>query len=231
MKEAKGLTFHREPGLHDLDIVRTGGNELFTFGEYPSILSRIDPEAAGFDFVLYSESASYCDSQEFGMALAKSGGRIEIKEETMRQRTLMLTIVALLILGVASFGIAQMMGGGHGHMSKSDSSSQSVMMDKKMMKNMGSMMNNMMQHCQMMSNDFGELESHFEKMMQMDDMGELRSEMQKHHEMMQGMHKNMMEQQEYCQEMRTIMHSESMQGMMDTGSSESGESDHHSDDY
>ncbi len=144
----------------------------------------------------------------------------------MRQNRLMLVMVFALTLGLASFAAAQMMGGNHDHsaMNKDDSTEHTGMMGEGMMMKMGNMMGDMSQHCKMMSNNFDDLQSHFEKMMKMDDMSALKAEMRKHHDMMIQMHQSMKEQRSMCQNMMSMMHSG---GMMGTDSTESGSSAQH----
>lgn len=147
----------------------------------------------------------------------------------MKQRRLMLGIAVLLTLGLVSLGMAQMSGTQDGHVSQADAGSMSGcgMMSHKMMNDSDSATGSMTQHCQMMSKDFDELESHFEKMMQIDDVDELKAEMQRHHEMMRGMHGNMMERQQMCQRMNSTTKSSScgMHGMMGCSAMKSNDSD------
>lgn len=149
----------------------------------------------------------------------------------MRQNRLMLLTVFVLTIGVASFAFAQMMGGNHDHsaMNKDDSTSHSGMMGEGMIMNMGNMMGDMSQHCKMMSNNFDDLQSHFEMMMRMDNMEALKAEMQKHHDMMKEMHDNMSAQQSMCQNMMSMMPSGGMHGSMGSDSTKSesgGQHDH-----
>ncbi|HDL02178.1 MAG TPA: hypothetical protein ENH23_08110 [candidate division Zixibacteria bacterium] len=110
----------------------------------------------------------------------------------MKSSIRMFTVVAVLTLGLASFGVAQMMSGNHEHSStdKADSQSQSGMM------NMGKM--GMMKD---MSNNFDKLKTHFDSMMQIDDINTLKAEMKKHQEMLQTMRDNMSEHQTMCMNM------------------------------
>ncbi len=110
----------------------------------------------------------------------------------MKNSIRMFTTVAVLTLGLASFGVAQMMSGNHEHAStdKGDSQSQSGMM------NMGKM--GMMKD---MSDNFDKLQTHFESMMQIDDINTLKAEMKNHQEMMQSMRDNMSEHQAMCMKM------------------------------
>ena len=121
----------------------------------------------------------------------------------MKQSLRMLTIVALLTFGLATFGIAQMMGGNHDHSMKgnTDSASQSGMMNKGKMDKGMMKMGDMSKNCKMMSNNFEKLEKHFGTMMQMNDMSALKSEMMKHQEMMQTMMKTMSDHQAMCMNM------------------------------
>jgi hypothetical protein len=136
----------------------------------------------------------------------------------------MLLVVTVLTLGLASFAVAQMMGGNHGHkgnmpMGQNDTLSQSATMGTgHMMGTMpseDSLVSDMSQYCQMMSNDFDKLQSHFDKMMKIDDMKSLKAEMQKHHDMMVQMHQSMNREGNMVQNMMSMMHSGHMQGMMD----------------
>jgi len=148
----------------------------------------------------------------------------------MRKHRLMLFIVTAMILGLASFTTAQMMGGNnhHHYMNQSDSTYQSGTMGMGMMGMMNqfdSMMGDMSQYCNTMTGNFDKLESHFEKMMQMDDMTALKKEMRKHYDMMQEMHQNMTRQQNVWHTMMSMMHSDYQRGMMgqnDEGSGQSG---------
>ncbi len=148
----------------------------------------------------------------------------------MRQNRLMLVTVSVLTLGLASFALAQMMGGSQGHMSmgQSDTVSQSATMGTGQvmgtMPHTDSLVNQMSQYCRMMSNDFGKLQSHFEKMMKIQDMKTLKGEMQKHYDMMMTMQSHMDGQHQMCQNMMSMMRSGGMHGMMgtDSAASESG---------
>ena len=145
----------------------------------------------------------------------------------MRQNRLMLVMAIVLTFGLASFAAAQMMGGDHNHsgMNKDDSTAHSGMMGEGMMMKMGNMMGDMSKHCKMMSHDLDDLQTHFEKMMMMDDMEALKAEMQKHHDMMTKMHDNMSEQRTMCENMRSMMHSARMHGMGDADSTKSDSGD------
>jgi regulator of replication initiation timing len=93
-----------------------------------------------------------------------------------------------------------------------------------MMGNMD-MMKNMSGQCQMMSDDFSNLESHFEKMMKENDITVLKAEMQKHYAMMQSMHKQMAKHGDMCKSMMSNMGSGDMKSscaMMGKKSDESG---------
>ena len=79
----------------------------------------------------------------------------------------------------------------------------------------------------MMSGDFNELQSHFEKMMQMQDMKTLKAEMQKHHDMMIRMRNNLNKQHSMFQNVMSMMHSTGMYGMMGADSTESGSTSPH----
>ncbi|MDX9857614.1 MAG: hypothetical protein RBT76_07485 [candidate division Zixibacteria bacterium] len=151
----------------------------------------------------------------------------------MRQNRLMLVMVIALTLGLASFAAAQMMGGDHDHssMNKDDSTAHFGMMGEGMMMKMGNMMGDMSKHCKMMSSEFDDLQSHFEKMMKMDDMKALKAEMQKHHDMMTQMHENMSEQRSMCQNMMSLTHSGGMPGMMGADSAKSEADGQHNHDH
>jgi hypothetical protein len=135
---------------------------------------------------------------------------LKLGGKEMRSSVRMLTVSALLVLGLVTLGVAQMMSGGNGHMSQmvADSSSQRGQM------NIMNMMNNMSDHYMMMTSDFDSLQQHFNSMMQINDMGALKSEMKKHRKMMQTMHDTMTEQKGMFQNMMSMMHSGGMQGMM-----------------
>jgi TolA-binding protein len=124
----------------------------------------------------------------------------------MRLSRAMYLVVALMILGLASFTTAQMMGGKHGHaaMGQTDSLSQSATMGKGMMGRTAvpdSLMTNMTRKCQTVSSDFDQLQSHFDMMMQMQDMKGLKDEMQKHQEMMKKLGVDINQQQGTWQRM------------------------------
>jgi hypothetical protein len=112
-----------------------------------------------------------------------------------------------------------MMGGMMGGMSmgQNDTSSHSATMGMgRMMGTMqpaDSLASQMSQYCQMMTSDFGELETHFEKMMQIQDMKTLKAEMQKHHDMMMTMQSRMNGQRQMCQNMMSMMSSMHSGGM------------------
>lgn len=146
----------------------------------------------------------------------------------MRQNRLMLVIASVLTLGLTSLVFAQMMGGSQGHMStgQSDSVSQSAPMGTGHMMGMmatnDSLMGQMSQYCRTMTADFDKLQSHFEKMMKLDDMTALKAEMQKHHDMMMTMRSQMRDQQQSCQNMmsmKTSMPSGGMHAMMSSAAS------------
>jgi len=155
------------------------------------------------------------------------------KEFTMRKNRLMLATLIMLTFGFTSFASAQMMGGSHDHSAKnkSDSTAHSGMMGKGMMTQMGNMMGDMSKHCSMMSSDFEKLQSHFDKMMKMDDMKALKVEMQKHHDMMTQMHESMNEQRSMCQNMMSMMHSGDMHGSMGSDSTKAETGDQHSHNH
>lgn len=146
----------------------------------------------------------------------------------MRQNRLMLATLIMLTFGFTSFASAQMIGGSHDHsaMNKSDSTAHSGMMGKGMMTQMGNMMGDMSKHCSMMSSDFEKLQSHFDKMMKMDDMKALKAEMQKHHEMMAEMQQSMMKQQHMDQRMMSMMQNGNMHGMMGMNAKSGDKSEH-----
>lgn len=129
-------------------------------------------------------------------------------------------IALVLVLGLVPFAAAQMMGGGMAA-DKADTTSPSGMMGMGMMHRMNGMMGDMSQHHKMMSGDFQNLETHFNKMMQIQDMSELKAEMKKHQEMMQNMHESADQQWAMCQNMMSMMHTAGMQGSMGTDSSSS----------
>ncbi len=135
----------------------------------------------------------------------------------MRNHRLMLFIVAAMILGLASFTTAHMMGGhqGHSHMNGSDSTYQPGMMGMGMMGDNGqfyNMMGNMSQYCTTMTDNFDQLESHLQTMMQINDMPTLKKEMQKQYDMMQRMHKRMMQQRNVWHNMMSMMYPEDPPG-------------------
>lgn len=147
-------------------------------------------------------------------------------------------IIALVfIFGLASIAAAQMMGGGHGQvmMNQADSTSRSTMMGDSNMSGMGmtgmmsrmdSMMDNMSQHCKMMSNEFSKLKDHFDSMMQINDMKTLKYEMKKHQDMMNDMRQGMMQQKSMCQNMMSMMGTGGMHGMMGMSATEPEGSQH-----
>jgi len=159
----------------------------------------------------------------------------------MKPYRLTLPIVVLLTLGLASFAFGQMMGGAHGSsaMDNTDSTSYGgmmmnggmmnggMMMNRGTMMKLGSMMGNMSNSCNMMSNDFSRLKSHFEEMMQIKDMKTLKAEMQKHHDMLNRMYDNMSKQHSMFLNMMSMMNSAGMNGMMGTNSTESGSTGPH----
>ncbi len=130
----------------------------------------------------------------------------------MKHSIRMLATVILLTLGLASFGVAQMMGGNHDRssMGMADSTSQSGMM------NMGKM-GEMSQNCKLMSNNFGKLQENFNAMMQINDINALKTEMKKHQEMMQAMSDNMAEHQAMCMKMMNSDGKMGKMGKMDCG--------------
>ena len=137
----------------------------------------------------------------------------------MIQNRNMLLIAAVLTLGLASLAAAQMMGGSHGQMSTSqnDTLSHSATMGMREINKMNqadSTIINMSQYSRMMSDEFDKLQSHFDKMMQIQDMKTLKAEMQKHQELMNQMHESMGKQHSMIQNMMSMMHSGRMNRMM-----------------
>lgn len=134
----------------------------------------------------------------------------------MRKHRLMLFIVSAMILGLASFTAAHMMGGeGHSQMNGSDSNYQPGMMGMGMMGDNGefyNMMGNMPQYCNTMTDNFDQLENNFQKMMQINDNTALKKEMQKHYDMMQEMYQNMTCQQNVWHTMMSMMYPEDPPG-------------------
>lgn len=123
---------------------------------------------------------------------------------------MIILVAAVFTFGLSTFTVAQMMGGNNGHsaMNKNDTSSHSHM--KGTPTDVDSTFANMSQHYKMMTNQFDKLESHFNKMMMMNDITALKAEMQKHQEMMKAMHKAMMKQGNMYEHMMTMMHSGDM---------------------
>lgn len=145
----------------------------------------------------------------------------------MRYSIRMFTVAALLVLGIVSWGVAQMMGNSDGHMSQmqADSTEQQGQMG------MMNMMHNMSEHCQMMAGDFDELTRHFDQMMQIDDLKTLKAKMSEHQEMMAEMQQDMKAQKKVCQHMMSMMHSGDTQGMMGMNcAGQSGSGCQHSQD-
>ncbi len=133
------------------------------------------------------------------------------KEEMMKHSIHILTLTLFLAFALPSFGTAQMtMGGSHGNMpmGKADTTSQpSAMMGSNIMP----MMKDLSGQNDTAINDFNKLESHFNTMMKITDMDMLKAEMKKHQDMMQNMHKDMMEQEGMI---KNMMSSIQMNGMM-----------------
>ncbi len=127
----------------------------------------------------------------------------------MKKSLRMLTTATLLTLGLASFGVTQMMGEGHDHsmMNQSGSTSKSDMGNMGMTGDMG----DMSKGCKMMLNNFGKLQEHFDTMLQIDDINALKTEMKKHQEMLQVVYDNMSEHQSMCMNM---MNSDEKMGKM-----------------
>jgi len=150
----------------------------------------------------------------------------------MRQTRNMLLIAAVLTLGLVSFGNAQMMMGNSGSQMKAvqnDTLSHSATMmngNKNMMNRTDSLVTNMSKYCQMMSSDFDKLQTHFEKMMQMNDMKALKTEMAKHRDMMNNMQGDINGQNNMCQNMMSMMHSGGTNGMMGMNTNDSN-MEHH----
>ncbi len=137
----------------------------------------------------------------------------------MKRSMILTAIVATAVFSLIAIAPAQnmkMMGGdmkdkGHG-MGK----------DSKMT----CMMGNMSKECQMMSDSFGDLQKHFDSMMNMDNMSDLKTEMQKHQQMMSSISDKMSEHRGMCKDMMSKMGSGGMEGNMMDMKSKSGEQGH-----
>jgi len=135
----------------------------------------------------------------------------------MKHTHMIASAVIVLTLGLVSYAAAQMMGGNQGHMAmrQSDSLSHSATMGVQSMgtKTMGmtsgvdSLMTNMSMNNRMMTGDFDKLESHFNKMMQIQDMATLKAEMQKHQALLNQMRTDMNQRQNMFKQMMSMLHS------------------------
>ena len=141
----------------------------------------------------------------------------------MRQSRIALIIIAVLALGTAPFVSAQMMGGSRDEMPMSQnatlSHSATMGMDSiSMMNRSDSLIGNMSQYCDTVSEDFDKLQAHFDKMMEIQNMNDLRVEMQRHYDMLQKMQEDMNRQRTMYHNMMTTMYPDQMHGMLTSDS-------------
>ncbi len=133
----------------------------------------------------------------------------------MKQNLKILLVIAIMLVSIASFTYAQMMGGNHDNssMNKSQSMSKSCTMKDGEMADIDSKMNMMAQQNQAMEENFNDLEIHFDEIMRIDNIKILKEELQKHYFMMKEIRNNFSEHQKMCKMMSEV-HSQNMNSTM-----------------
>ena len=133
----------------------------------------------------------------------------------MRHSTILLSLIAILIMGMISLGTAQMMNGKeHQSMMQNNSNAQvntNGMGVMGMVSQMNNMMGNMSQNFQKFSRDYDELQTNFDQMMQSNNLDSLKSEMKNQAKMMEKVHEVMSKQNKMWQQMMKFMNANQTQ--------------------